>query len=60
VYLIQVKSQNIFVCFFSNIDPNLADKIPLSPMSHRSFLSGNFANSIFFDTASENEIVGMS
>ena len=42
---------------FSNIGPNLTDKIPRSPMSNRSFLSGNFANSIFFDAASENEIV---
>ena len=43
--------------FFSNIGPNLAHKIPRSPMSHRSFLPGNFANSIFFDTASESEII---
>ena len=43
--------------FFSNIGPNLAHKIPRSPTSHRSFLSGNFANSIFFDTTSESEII---
>ena len=42
---------------FSNIDRNLADKNPPFPTSHRSFLSGNFSNSIFFDTAFENEIV---
>ena len=45
-----------FCMFFSNIGPNLAHKIPQSPTSHRSFLSRNFPNSIFFDTASENEI----
>ena len=39
-----------FCMFFSNIGPNLAHKIPRSPTctSHRSFLSGNFANSLFF------------
>ena len=46
-----------FCMFFSNIGPNLAHKIPRSPMSHRSFLPGNFAKSIFFDTASESEII---
>ena len=56
-YLIQVKSQNIFVCFFFNIGPDLGHKIQRSPTSHRSFSSGNFPNSIFFDTASENEII---
>ena len=45
-----------FCMFFSNIGPNLANNIPPSPTSHRSFLSGNFTDSIFLHAASELEI----
>lgn len=37
--------------------PDLAHNIPRSPTFHRFFSLGNFTNSIFFDTASANEII---
>ena len=36
-----------FCKYFTNIGPSLANNLPVSQKSYRSFLSGNFANSLF-------------
>ena len=38
---------------------NLLKKVPPSPRSHLSFLSGNFPNSIFLDSVSHEEITNI-
>ena len=43
--------------YFTNIGPNLAKSIPASLESHYSFLSGNFPNSIFLESVTEQEII---
>ena len=50
---------NHFCDYFTNIGPNLANKITASasPRSHQSYLSGNFVNSIFFEAATETEVI---
>ena len=47
---------NRFCEYFTNIGPNLAKSIPASDKSHRSFLNGGFINSIFLQSASEQEV----
>ena len=47
---------NHFCEFFTNIGPNLAKMIPSSTSSFRSFLYGNFINSIFLEPTTESEI----
>ena len=47
---------NRFCEYFTNIGPNLAKSIPASDKSRRSFLNGCFINSIFLQSASEQEV----
>ena len=47
---------NRFCEYFANVGPNLAKSIPASDKSHRSFLNGGFINSIFLQSASEQEV----
>ena len=55
-----VEIANRFCDYFTNIGPNLAKKIPTSPNSHQTFLSGNFPNSIFLKLATESEILDIA
>ena len=48
---------NGFCEYFTNIGPNLAKNIPTSSNSHRSFLKGNFVNSMFLEPATQQEII---
>ena len=48
---------NRFCNYFSNIGPNLANKIPRTNVSHLSFLHGNFQDSIFIDPTTDQEII---
>ena len=48
---------NRFCDYFTNIGPNLAKNISLSLNAHRSYLTGNFANSIFLDLTNEQEVI---
>ena len=50
---------NRFCSYFSNIGPNLAKEIH-SSVSHRSFLSGHFCQSVFFDPVTPNELLEIS
>lgn len=43
--------------YFTNVDPSLARKIPSSTLCFRSFLSGNYPNSIFFGPLTQQEIL---
>ena len=52
-----VEIANHICDYFTNIGPNLANKIPVSSRSHQSYLSGNFMNSIFFEPATETEVI---
>ena len=52
----QNRLRTFFYQFFTNTGPYFANNIPPSK-SHGSFLLENFKNSIFFDTASEQEII---
>ena len=45
---------NRFCSYFSSIGPNLAKEIH-SSVSHRSFLSGHFCQSVSFDPVTPNE-----
>ena len=48
---------NHFCNFFSNIGPNLAQKILKTNVSPQSYLSGEFSDSIFIDPISETELI---
>ena len=50
---------NNFCKYFSGIGPNLADKLAFPNQSHQSYLYGNFPNSIFFESASVEEIISI-
>ena len=52
-----VEIANKFCEYFTNLGPSLADKIPTSPKSHMSFLTTNFVNSMFVDSATRQEII---
>ena len=52
-----IKIANQFCKYFTNIGPSLASKIPVSEKSHNSFLSPKLVNSLFLETANEQEIV---
>ena len=52
-----VEIANKFCEYFTNLGPSLADKIPTSPKSHMSFLTTNFVNSMFVDSATRKEII---
>ena len=39
--------------------PSLAKNLPVSQKSYRSFLSGNFLNSLFFEEISEQEVINL-
>ena len=52
-----VEIANKFSEYFTNLGPSLADKIPTSPKSHMSFLTTNFVNSMFVDSATRQEII---
>ena len=43
--------------YFTNTGPNLAKNIPALANSHQSYLKGNFVESLFFDSASQQEII---
>ena len=45
--------------YFTNIGPSLANNLPVSQKSYRSFLSGNFGNSLFFEEISEQEVINL-
>ena len=49
-----------FCNYFSNIGPNLANKIQATPNSHLKFLKGHFPNSVFLNPATEKEIIEIS
>ena len=51
---------NRFCNYFSNIGPNLAKKIQSASSSYQNSLVGQYPNSIFFNPATENEIVEIS
>ena len=51
---------NRFCNYFSNIGPNLAQKIQSIPNSHFNSLEGQFPNSLFHKPATENEIIEIS
>ena len=46
-----------FCKYFSSIGPALANNISATSVSHRSFLSGNFLESLFLDSVSEQEVI---
>ena len=46
-----------FCKYVSNIGPALANNISATSVSHRSFLSGNFLESLFLDSVSEQEVI---
>ena len=46
-----------FCNYFSNIGPNLGNKIQAIPNSHLKFLKGNFPNSVFFNPATEKRLL---
>ena len=48
---------NRFCKYFSSIGPNLAKEIQSHPFPHKDFLSGSFAESIFFNPATKEEII---
>ena len=48
---------NKFCDYFSNIGPSLAGKIPTSSVSIKSFLNGEFSDSMFLEPVIENEII---
>ena len=47
---------NRFCDYFTNIGPNLANKIPASSQIPSSYLTGNFVNSLFFQPVVQSEI----
>ena len=47
----------LFCEYFTNIGVNLAKDIPNSTVSHRSYLSGNYVNSMSLELTTEEEIV---
>lgn len=51
---------NRFCNYFSNIGPNLAQKIQSIPNSHLNSLAGQFPNSIFLNLATKAEIIEIS
>ena len=51
-----VSITNHFCKYFSKLGSNLAKKIPNASVSPNSFLSGNYANSMFFELSTEQEI----
>ena len=51
---------NKFCKYFSSIGPNLAKEIQSHPFSHKDFLSGSFAESIFFHSATKEEIIAIA
>ena len=48
-----------FCKYFTNIGPSLPNNLPVSQKSYRSFLSGNFVNSLFFEEISEQEVINL-
>ena len=50
---------NRFCSYFSSFGPNLGEEIH-SSVSHRSFLSGHFCQSVFFDPVTPNELSEIS
>ena len=50
---------NRFCSYFSSIGPNVAKEIH-SSVSHHSFLSGHFCQSVFFDPVTPNELSEIS
>ena len=46
-----------FCRYFTNIGPSLTNNLPVPQKSYRSFLSGNFVNSLFFEEISEQEVI---
>ena len=48
---------NRFCDFFTNIGSNLSKNIPSSTQTPTRYLSGNFVNPLFFNTADESEII---
>ena len=51
---------NKFCKYFSSIGPNLAKEIQSHPFSQKDFLSGSFAESIFFSPATKEEIIAIA
>ncbi len=56
-YQVQMKLRTVFCEYFTNIGINLAKDIPNSTVSHRSYLSGNYVNSMSLELTTEEEIV---
>ena len=54
-----VEIANNFCDYFTNIGPNLAKTIPRTSNSYKSFLTGNFVDSIFLDLTTEFEIINI-
>ena len=48
-----------FCRYFTNIGPSLGNNLPISEKSYRSFLSGNFVNSLFFEEISQQEVINL-
>ena len=48
-----------FCRYFTNIGPSLANNLPVSQKSYRSFLSGNFVNYLFFEEISQQEVINL-
>jgi hypothetical protein len=45
--------------YFTNIGPNLANKITVSSSIYQTYLSDNFMNPIFFEPATETEVIAL-
>ena len=50
---------NCFCEYFTNVGPHLVKNIPPSANSHQSYLKGNFVDSLFFYSASQQEIIDL-
>ena len=55
-----IEIANRFCNYFSNIGPHLAKRIQSTPNSHLNSFVGQYPNSIFFNPATENEIIEIS
>jgi hypothetical protein len=49
-----------FCDYSSNIGPKLSKKLLTAPVSHTSFFTGNFTNTMFFKPTTEQEIIAVS
>ena len=58
-YILVMTLQTVAKCYFSNIGPNLAKRTQ-SATSHKSFLFGDFPQSLLLNLATQEEIVDIA